>query len=152
MNRRTSRTPLSVPVLAAVALLVSAPPSQATGLVYTPVNPSFGGNPLNGNVLLNNANAQNRHKDPDATGPSSGTRTPSSLDTFNQRLQSLILSRIADSVTGDLFDENGNLKAGLVETNAFSILIEDLGNGALKITTTDKATGASSSFQVNSNP
>jgi len=26
---------------------------QASELVYTPVNPSFGGNPLNGPVLLN---------------------------------------------------------------------------------------------------
>lgn len=151
MNRRTSRIPMSATALAAVALLVSAQPAQATSLVYTPVNPSFGGNPLNGNVLLNNANAQNRHKDPDATG-SSATRTPSALDTFNQRLQSLILSRIANSVTGNLFDENGNLQAGSVETDAFSISIVDQGNGILQITTTDKATGASSSFVVNSNP
>ena len=38
---------------------------QATELVYTPVNPSFGGNPLNGTWLLNNAQAQNDYDDPD---------------------------------------------------------------------------------------
>ena len=31
----------------------------ATELVYTPINPSFGGNPLNGQFLLNEAQAQN---------------------------------------------------------------------------------------------
>ncbi|WP_226944972.1 curli assembly protein CsgF, partial [Pseudomonas aeruginosa] len=40
-------------------------PAMATELVYAPVNPSFGGNPLNGTYLLNNATAQDRHKDPD---------------------------------------------------------------------------------------
>ena len=35
--------------------LASAAAVQATELVYTPVNPSFGGNPLNGTWLLNNA-------------------------------------------------------------------------------------------------
>ena len=34
---------------------------QATELVYTPVNPAFGGNPLNGSWMLNNAQAQNDH-------------------------------------------------------------------------------------------
>jgi hypothetical protein len=38
---------------------------QATELVYTPVNPAFGGNPLNGTWLLNNAQAQNDYDDPD---------------------------------------------------------------------------------------
>ena len=45
--------------------LASAAAVQATELVYTPVNPSFGGNPLNGTWLLNNAQAQNDHDDPD---------------------------------------------------------------------------------------
>ena len=33
--------------------------AQSTELVYTPINPSFGGSALNGSYLLNNANAQN---------------------------------------------------------------------------------------------
>ena len=39
---------------------------SATELVYTPVNPSFGGSPLNGAWLLGSAQAQNDKKDPDA--------------------------------------------------------------------------------------
>ena len=36
--------------------------AYATELVYTPINPSFGGNPLNGNFLLQKAQLQNNHK------------------------------------------------------------------------------------------
>ncbi len=38
--------------------------SQATEIIYTPINPSFGGNPLNANMLLSKAQAQNKHKAP----------------------------------------------------------------------------------------
>ena len=37
---------------------------QATEIIYTPINPSFGGNPLNANMLLSKAQAQNKHKAP----------------------------------------------------------------------------------------
>lgn len=37
---------------------------QGSELVYTPVNPSFGGSPLNGSFLLGKAQAQNKHKSP----------------------------------------------------------------------------------------
>jgi curli production assembly/transport component CsgF len=124
--------------------------AAATNIVYTPVNPSFGGNPLNGPVLLNSANAQNSHKDPSAAN--GGYTTPSALDTFNQRLQSMILDRVATSITGSIFDANGKLKTGTVDTSGFSIAIVDLGNGVLKITTTDKTTGASTTFQVSTAP
>ncbi|AYH44652.1 curli assembly protein CsgF [Azoarcus sp. DN11] len=124
----------------------------ATNLVYTPVNPAFGGNPINGSVLLNNANAQNRHTDPSAKKGASGFKPPTALETFNQRLQSMILDRIATSVTGSIFDSNGKLKAGTVETDAFSVSIVDLGGGMLKITTMDKATGASSTFEIGTAP
>ena len=49
-----------------VTACLGAFPAAATELIYTPVNPVFGGNPLNGPVLLNNAQAQNNKKDPDA--------------------------------------------------------------------------------------
>ena len=38
--------------------------ASATEMVYTPINPSFGGNPLNANMLLSKAQAQNKHKAP----------------------------------------------------------------------------------------
>ena len=37
-------------------------------IVYRPVNPSFGGNPLNGQFLLNNATLQDDNEPPDRAG------------------------------------------------------------------------------------
>ena len=126
--------------------------SPATEIVYTPVNPSFGGNPLNGAGLMNSANAQNEYTDPRLDQALSRLTGLSPLDQFNQRLQSLILDRIASSISGSLFDSGGDLVPGLVETSTFLISIVDIGGGMLLITTTDKATGASTSFEISATP
>lgn len=136
--------------LIAAALLTG--PGQATEIVYTPVNPSFGGNPLNGQVLLNSANAQNEYTDPRLEQTLSRLTGQSQLDLFNQRLQALILDRIASSVSGSLFDAGGNLVPGQIETSTFIISIVDIGGGLLLITTTDKVTGASTSFEISAAP
>ena len=36
--------------------------AMSSELVYTPINPSFGGSALNGSFLLSKAQAQNKHK------------------------------------------------------------------------------------------
>ncbi|HXF65959.1 MAG TPA: curli assembly protein CsgF [Burkholderiales bacterium] len=138
-------------MIGAAALLGMAA-AGATEIVYTPVNPSFGGNPLNGPVLLNNANAQNRFTDPALASALAGRTGLSPLDLFNQQLQSAILSRIANAVTGNIVDTSGNLKPGVFETSGFVITIVDLGGSLLQITTTDKTTGASTTFQVSTAP
>ena len=138
--------------IAAAILSLPALQAGATEIVYTPVNPSFGGNPLNGATLMNAANAQNKYTDPQFANALSRLTGQSQLDLFNQRLQSLILDRIANSITGSLFDSGGNLVPGQVETSSFRISIVDIGGGMLLITTTDKATGSSTSFQVSAAP
>jgi curli production assembly/transport component CsgF len=135
-------------VVAAVAFFcVSGVSCWAGGLVYTPINPAFGGNPNNGVFLLNEAAAQNNKTNPNAVSPSSFQQlTP--LQQFNQSLQSAILNRIASAVTGGVVDANGKLIPGIIQTTSFTISIVDLGNGMVQITTTDKATGQSTQFQV----
>ena len=59
---------------------------------------------------------------------------------------------LADKLTSSIFDASGNLIPGVVETSTFKIVIADLGNGLLQITTTDKATGASTTFQISNAP
>ena len=130
---------------------VAAQPSVATELVYYPLNPSFGGNPLNGPVLLNSAEAQNKHRDPDAGGAGglgSVERTP--LQEFNEMLERSILSRLTASAVSSIVGADGQLQPGTVETGNFTIGIVDLGGGLLRITTTDKTTGASTQFEVSS--
>jgi len=136
----------------ALFLLATLPalPCNAGELVYQPVNPAFGGSPLNGPVLLNEANAQNDFSDPSARSAATLRTQQSALDQFNSSLQRAILNRVAASLTGNVVDSSGNLIPGTVETSDFTIQIVDRGNGVLEVTTTDKATGQTTTFQVGS--
>ena len=146
------RYPHNLPYLASLFLLVALTCLRESTvhdseLVYTPVNPSFGGNALNGSVLLNAAQAQNRTKDPDAPAPIQTTQQ-TSLQQFNDILERSVLSRLASAATTGIMGPNGQLVPGTVSTGNFTIQISDLGGGLLQVTTTDKATGQSTSFQV----
>ncbi len=64
----------------------------------------------------------------------------------------MILDRMANQITGSIFDSSGVLHPGVVETTSFKIAIVDLGNGMMLITTTDKTTGASTTFEISNAP
>lgn len=130
-----------IPLRVAACLLAAGLGYQAlaTELVYTPVNPAFGGNPLNGTWLLNNAQAQNDHDDPDLKDRSSAFATTSALERFSNQLESRLL--------GQLLDNIGNGQGGSMATDAFLIdVIDD--SGALSIRVTDRATGQVSIIDV----
>jgi curli production assembly/transport component CsgF len=120
--------------------------AAATELVYMPVNPAFGGSPLNGQVLLGVAQATNKHKDTHADSYGIGRQSP--LDQFSDTLERSILSQLSAAAVSRVMGPNGGLQPGTVETGNFRITIVDAGGGVLTITTTDKVTGASTSFQV----
>lgn len=128
------------------ALCCASANVQSSELVYVPVNPSFGGNPLNGPVLLNQANAQNSFTEHSSSSASSSQST---LNQFNSMLQSAILSRVSSAVTSSIVGADGKLTPGTVETTDFTISIVNLSPGLLQITTTDKTTGQTTSFQIN---
>ena len=119
--------------------LVSTGLVQATELVYTPINPSFGGNPLNGTWLLNNAQSQNDYDDPDLKSRSSLAGT-SALERFSNQLESRLLGQLLDNIS------TGN--TGSLSTDAFIVNVVD-DSGALTIEVTDRATGEISEIQVN---
>ena len=56
-------------IIGVAVVFVSSGTSFATEQVYRPVNPTFGGNPLNGNFLLSTAQAQ-------GAGVKSGSQSP----------------------------------------------------------------------------
>jgi len=121
--------------------------ASAGELVYVPVNPLFGGHPLNGQNLLGLAQVTNKHQEPqperlDQFGKSSP------LQQFAETLERSILSQLSSAAVSRVMGPNGALQPGTVETGNFLITIVDAGGGMLTITTTDKATGASTSFQV----
>lgn len=124
--------------------------TYATELVYTPVNPAFGGNPLNGSFLLNSAQLQDKYKDP-ATKDLASTK--SDLEQFNDLLQRTVLNRIASAATRDIIDATtGELRPGTLETTDFVIDIVAVPNtNNLQITTTDKLTGQTTTFQITNN-
>ncbi|MFD2648838.1 curli assembly protein CsgF [Devosia albogilva] len=103
-------TVLGVTVLAAGSVMCAS----AAPLIYTPVNPSFGGNPLNSSHLLGTASAQRTATagNPDTGGLGGGGgglgQTPGSTDAdlFVRQLQGRLLSALASQVTEAIFGEN----------------------------------------------
>jgi curli production assembly/transport component CsgF len=134
-------------VVVALALCAQV---QATEMVYLPVNPIFGGNPLHGPNLLATAQAINNYKDSSRAGISigGGLAGQSALQQFNELLQRSILSRIATASASSVIGSDGKLIPGSLDTRDFKIEIVDLGGGLLQIKTTDKTNGSSTSFQV----
>lgn len=118
----------------------------ATELVYVPVNPNFGGSPLNGPSLLAGASATNKHGDKGGLGSSGLNQSP--LAQFNQTLERMVLSQLASSATSKLMGPDGKLVPGSFSTENFIITVTDLGGGVLRVTTTDKTTGAITTFEV----
>jgi curli production assembly/transport component CsgF len=91
-------------VVAASAALLA--PAQAGTLVYSPTNPTFGGNPLNGSYLFNNAQVQNQYSQSAAgsAGTGSAALTPGQI--FAQQLTSQLYSSLANKITTAIFGEN----------------------------------------------
>jgi curli production assembly/transport component CsgF len=91
--------------LAGVTALMMAEPACAGTLVYTPTNPTFGGNPLNGATLFNSAQVQNQHQP--STSSSSSSNTPLTQgQIFAQQLTSQLYASLANSITQAIFGSN----------------------------------------------
>ena len=92
---------LTLSALMLAGVVVSAPAVSAQELVYTPVNPSFGGNPFNSSHLLGVANAQD-----DTEPPSSVSSSDPQADLFIRQLQSRLLSGLASEVANAIFGDD----------------------------------------------
>jgi len=107
--------------------------ASAQQLVYTPINPSFGGNPFNSAHLLGIANSQNDFKDPKAA--TSGSQQ----DIFARQLQSRLLSALSGQIVDAVFGPNAQ-QSGTVDFGGQTIAWNrDLENVTLTIT--NDATG-----------
>jgi curli production assembly/transport component CsgF len=130
-----------------VAPVFCALAANAGELVYTPVNPAFGGaNASAAQVWLSTAQATNKHKAP--VDPSTLPTRETALQQFNDMLERTVLGQLASAATSSILGPNGKLVPGTVETGNFRITITDLGGGVLQITTTDKTTGQSTTFEI----
>jgi curli production assembly/transport component CsgF len=96
-----------------ICFAFAAVPTVAQDLVYTPTNPSFGGNALNSSHLLAIASAQRDATARDAVtgvGSSSSagstTESASNADLFVRQLEGRLLSALAGQVTDAIFGDN----------------------------------------------
>lgn len=133
------RSMFAAPAMAAV--LAAAGPTAAQDLVFTPVNPSFGGDPFNSSHLLEIANAQRPEKKRDLYDDE---LTMSEL--FLQQLESRLLSAVAADVTDAIFGE-GAVDSGSV-TFADQFVQFERGLDSVTLIVTDLSTGGSTTIEI----
>ncbi|MCC4831426.1 curli assembly protein CsgF [Shewanella sp. 1_MG-2023] len=124
-------------ILFTSAALVFSANISATQLVYTPVNPAFGGSYLNGQYLLNNALAQNDHE-PESSG-GTGYVAPTALERLASSLESRLMSQ--------LFNDAANGNEGYLKTDDFEINVVNE-DGTLLVHITDLLTGETTIIEV----
>lgn len=98
-------------------------------LVYKPINPSFGGSPLNGSFLLGKAQGQNKHKAPQ----SRKSFEEKVSDALERATLSDIVSKYKDTVLGesavipnseDSTFISGDYQIDILSSNSDTITIE----------------------------
>ena len=121
--------------------------AHASGIVYKPIDPSFGGDPLNSAQLLGVANAQNNYSPP----PTPGSGPTSIADQFAQQLQSRLLSALADDITKAIFGDNPQQSGTIVFGDQTVTFNRDLDSVELDIinSTTGETTKISVPLLVN---
>lgn len=125
------------------ALLVGALPFDvmAGDVVYTPINPSFGGNSFNSAHLLGLATAQNEHKEKPKTA-----EPLSNSDRFVQMLEARLYSGLAQQVSDAIFGQNA-ANTGTIRFNDQEVFFERA-NGEIRIAITDFTTGQVTQISV----
>jgi curli production assembly/transport component CsgF len=115
-----SKRPVGVAILlstllGAGAAAVICTKAVAGDLVYTPINPSFGGNAFNSGHLLSLANAQNQpkreeeeRKEKERAAKAAKSAATANFDRFLQSLQSKLYSSLAQQVTNIISDKNSS--------------------------------------------
>lgn len=138
--------PWHAPFLASLVLFCGN--SAAQDLVYTPVNPSFGGDPFNSSHLLGIANI-NRPDPPQSQDPFGFGDDPESsqADFFVRQLESRILSRLSADITDAIFGPEAD-PSGVFQFDDTTIAFETLLDGSILIEITDLANGGVTEIQV----
>lgn len=113
---------------------------NAQDFVYTPKNPSFGGDTFNYNWLLSSAQAQNL-LEPEDTG-----NDRSAIDSFKESLERQLLSNLTRQIASSQFGEStldeGNYQIGNFGLDVISTL------DGLSITISDSSTGETTQIIV----
>lgn len=114
----------------------------AQQFVYKPINPNFGGETFNYQMLLSSANAQNQFdNNKDLNIPNAN-----SLDNFTESLNRQILSMLTQKIFQEQFG-NGDLKPGVYNFGSLYIEITSV-SGGLNINILNTSTGDQSEIFI----
>ena len=128
-------------LLFGVLFLMSGRPANATELIYTPVNPSFGGSPFNGAWLLQSATLQNKFEE------RRPLREPkSSLERFTEQLEYRVFHQIADRIVKTAFGED-TLQPGEYVFVNYKVSVTTDANGITTVIT-EISTGNTTTIQI----
>ena len=121
--------------------LMPGRPANATELIYTPVNPSFGGSPFNGAWLLQSATLQNKFQE------GRPLRVPKSpLERFTEQLEYSVFSRMANRIVDTAFGED-TLQPGEYIFGNYKISVTTDASGITTIIT-EISTGNTTTIQI----
>lgn len=130
---------------ALTGLVATAMPATAGQLVYTPVNPSFGGSPLSGSYVLGLATSNNYRFQQNPANKQQLTG-PNARQQFTQQITSALLSQIASTVSQQILGSNAK-DSGTFNINGEIINFNRV-NGQINISITDAASGANTQIQI----
>lgn len=117
--------------------------SSANDIVYTPINPSFGGDPLNGNFLINGAQIQNEFTESSSRTSREETDPLSEFtDTLQRRLLGAISAQIVESIYGENPSDDGTFQVGDTQVNF------DRVGDQVNVTILDLATGGETTISL----
>jgi curli production assembly/transport component CsgF len=88
----------------AIAIALPGTDAGAGDLSYSPVNPAFGGSPLNSSYLLGTADSQNQPKLREQKRNDARTSDP--IAQFTSTLQSRLLSSVSDKIADAIYGTN----------------------------------------------
>lgn len=130
-------------LLLLLALASGAHVARAQKLIYTPINPAFGGNTFNYAWLQASATAQNRIQDPVT---SSGTTTTDPLAQFSANLNQQVLSQLTNRLITSQFGQ-GAIRPGTYNVGAYQVQVGQSAGGVV-ITVTDTGTGNQTTITI----
>lgn len=123
--------------------LMSSSITLATPLIYTPVNPSFGGSPFNAAWLMSSAQSQNK-----LTEKKEPWKMPERdpIEDFKNSLNRQILYNLSRKIIDGAFGEEG-ITEGIYNLDDYIINVSS-NNGGIKVILTDSITGNETIIEV----
>jgi curli production assembly/transport component CsgF len=125
---------------------LTATPCIARDLIYTPVNPVFGGSPLNAGTMSNLATSNNRFRTSPESREQQRATSTSNAQQFERQITASLLSQIATTVGQQILGENAR-DSGTFNVGGTVVQFNRVG-GQINIDITEAASGGRTNIQI----